>query len=419
MPPARAPLLPVLTLADARARALAASGLGRRPRSTPTRAEVASVVSRLGVVQLDSISVLVRAHYLPAFSRLGPYARAHLDALAYEDRVVFEHWGHEASLLPVDLYPLLRWRMEARRPWPSAATLLRKDPGLLEATLARIERDGPVTASDLAKVTGHRGGGGGWWSWGGAKHLLEWLFASGRLGTAGRRAGFERVYDLVERVLPRSALDAPVPPPDEARQALLLRSAAALGVATAADLSDYYRLHRPTARTLVEALAADGRLRRVRVEGWDADAFVVPDARTPSRPPRGQALLAPFDPLVWDRARTERLFRFRYRLEVYVPAARRVHGYYVLPFLLGDALVARVDLKADRAREALVVRATYFEPGAAADAVAPALADELFALAAWLGLPRVVVRPRGTHHGALRAATRGPPDAGGRRASRQ
>lgn len=379
---------------------------------------MAAVVSRLGVVQLDSISVLVRAHYLPAFSRLGPYDRAHLDGLAYEDRVVFEHWGHEASLLPVDLYPLLRWRMEAKRPWPGIAALLRDEPDAIDATLRRIERDGPLSASDLAEVTGGRGAGGGWWSWGAAKHLLEWLFATGRLGTAGRRAGFERVYDLVERVLPRAALAAPVPSPDEARKALLLRSAAALGVATAADLADYYRLHRPTARTLVEALAAEGRLRRVRVEGWAVDAFVRPDARAPTRPVRGHALLAPFDPLVWDRARTERLFGFRYRLEVYVPAPRRVHGYYVLPFLLDDALVARVDLKADRARDALVVRATHFEPGADADAVAPALADELFALAAWLGLPRVVVAPRGTHHGALRAATRGAPVSVRRRASR-
>jgi len=391
-----------MPLAEARRRALVAQGFGApRPRGPVGVHHVRRAIDRVGLLQLDSVQVLVRAHYLPLFSRLGPYDRDLLDRLAYRDRELFEYWGHEASLLPLRLHPLLRWRM-ARKPWAAVEALLRKQPDAGDALLARIDAEGPLTASDVKVADGRRGS---WWGWGTTKHLLEWLFWTGRLTTADRRR-FERVYERPERVLPRVVLDAPTPSPDDARRELLLLSARALGVATATDLADYYRLHKPTARALVEGLAADGRLRRVRVEGVAHDAFVLPDAPPAPRAVRARALLAPFDPLVFERARTERLFGFRYRLEIYVPAPQRTYGYYVLPFLLDEALVARVDLKADRAREALVVRAAHLEPGAPAEPVVDALAGELRAMARWLDLSRVVVERRGALHAPLRAALR-------------
>lgn len=391
-----------MSLAEARARVLAAQGFTKaRPRGAVGVAHVRRTVDRLGLLQLDSVQVLVRSHYLPVFSRLGPYDRGHLDRLAYRDRALFEYWGHEASLLPVRLHPLLRWRMH-RKPWAAVAALLRSKPDAAEAVLRRIDAEGPLTSSDVGGDPRQ----GAWWGWGPTKHVLEWLFRTGRLTAADRR-GFERVYDRPERVLPREVLDAPTPSPDDAHRELLLLSAKALGVATAGELADYYRLHKPTARAHVEGLTADGRLRRVRVEGVPHDAFLLPDAPPPPRRVAARALLAPFDPLVFERDRTERLFGFRFRLELYVPAAKRVHGYYVLPFLLDDALVARVDLKADRAREALVVRAAHLEPGRDAERVATALAAELADVARWLGLPRVVVERRGALTVPLRAAVRG------------
>lgn len=391
-----------MALAEARRRALAAQGFGApRPRGVVGAAHVRAVIDRIGLLQLDAVQVLVRAHYLPLFSRLGPYDRDLLDRLAYRDRELFEYWGHEASLLPVRLHPLLRWRM-AREPWEAVAKVLRAQPDVVDRLLARIDAEGPLAASDLQVADGRRGA---WWGWGTTKHVLEWLFRTGRLTTADRRR-FERVYDRPERVLSRDVLDAPVPSPDDARRELLLLSARALGVATATDLADYYRLHAPTARALVEGLVADGRLRRTRVEGWAHDAFLLPDAGP--APPRvgARALLAPFDPLVFARARTERLFGFRYRIEIYVPARRRRHGYYVLPFLLDEALAARVDLQADRARGALVVRAAHLEPGRDPARVSDALAPELHAMARWLDLDRVVVERRGAFAPAVRAAVR-------------
>ena len=391
-----------MALAEARRRALVAQGFGDpRPKGTVGLDHVRQTIDRVGLLQLDSVQVLVRAHYLPLFSRLGPYERDLLDRLAYRDRELFEYWGHEASLLPVRLQPLLRWRMD-RKPWAAVAALLRKQPDAGEALLRRIDAEGPLAASDVKVADGRRGA---WWGWDTTKHLLEWLFYTGRLTTADRRR-FERVYERPERVLPRAVLDAPSPSPDDARRELLLLSARALGVATATDLADYYRLHKPTARALVEGLAADGRLRRVRVEGIAHDAFVLPEATPGPRAVRARALLAPFDPLVFERARTERLFGFRYRIEIYVPAPKRTYGYYVLPFLLDEALVARVDLKADRAREALVVRAAHLEPGHDPARVSDALASELRSMARWLDLPRVVVERRGALHAPLRAALR-------------
>jgi len=406
VPPAPPAPPDVLALSAAEARRLApgAQGFGApRPKGPVTTAQVRRTIDRLRLLQLDSINVLVRAHYMPLFSRLGPYDRAILDRLAYERRELFEFWALEASLVPTRLHPWLRWRM-ALKPWGTIATMLRVEPHACDAILAEVTARGGIGAGELADPGGR---GGAWWGWGRGKHVLEWLFATGRVTTTSRR-GFERLYDLVERVLPADVLGAPTPPPDVARKALLVESARALGVATARDLADYFRLHKPTARALVDELVAEGTLRQVRVEGWRHAAFAPRDLRPPAGRAASCALLSPFDSLVFERARTERLFGFRYRVEIYVPAPKRTYGYYVLPFLLDGHLVARVDLKADRANGRLLVKAAHLEAGRDAGRTAEALAAELRAMADWLELERVVVERRGDLHRALRAAVAGP-----------
>jgi len=398
-----------LSLAEARRIALAAQGFGARRGDRPTDGpagwrRVRGAVARMGLLQLDSINVLVRSHYLPVFSRLGAYDQAALDARAFAPRrrALFEYWGHEASLLPLDLHPLLRWRMaRAERldgVYGDCAGLARDKPGYVAGVLAEVRDRGPIAAREL----GEKGNGGGWWQWHDGKAALEYLFWSGRVTTASRR-GFERVYDLTERVLPAEVLDRPTPPEDEAQRALLRRAARALGVATEADLRDYFRLPAKAAKPRVAELVEAGALVPATVEGWRQPAYLDPEARRPRRV-RGAALLSPFDPLVWERARTERIFGFRYRLEVYTPAAKRRHGYYVLPFLLDEALVARVDLKADRPAGALRVLAAHGEAGIDEGRVAAALGRELAHLAAWLGLERVVLGRRGDLMPALRRA---------------
>jgi uncharacterized protein YcaQ len=365
-------------------------------------------IGRLGLLQLDSVSVLVRAHYLPLFSRLGTYDRDLLDRAAAHDglalpprrRRLFEYWAHEASLLPVELQPLLRWRMaQAERglgTWAGLARWARNSREVIERARAEVEARGRLGVSDLSDA-GARSGS--WWGWSDGKAALEWLFWTGRLTAAGRR-GFERIYDLPERVLPAAIRQLPTPDEAEAQRDLLRLAAQALGIATEADLRDYFRLPVTAARHRLAELVEAGWLRPVAVEGWRQPAFLAPTARLPRRA-TGRALLAPFDPLIWERGRTERLFGFRYRLEIYTPAGRRQHGYYVLPFLMGDRLVARVDLKSDRPLGRLVVRAAHVESDAATAAVAAALAEELALLAAWLGLERVEVEPKGDLAGAL------------------
>jgi uncharacterized protein YcaQ len=348
------------------------------------------MVDRLGVIQVDSVNVLARAHYMPAFSRLGPYSTADLDRMSQRaPRQLFEYWGHEASLLPVASQPLFRWRMEeaADVAWGGMRRIAREQPGLVEAVLAHVRERGPLAASDLERERTRRTGS--WWEWHDSKVAVEFLFWAGRVTSAGRR-GFERLYDLPERVLPAAVLAAPTPDRSSAQRELVMVAAGALGVATEADLRDYFRLSLADARSRVAELVEAGRLRAVSVSGWRQRAYLHPDARIPRRL-RARALLAPFDPLVWDRGRTERLFGLRYRIEIYVPAARRVHGYYVLPFLLGDRLVSRVDLKADRQASLLRVQAAHLEPGHDAVLVARELAAELRTLAGWLGLEEVAV----------------------------
>ncbi|HYJ81997.1 MAG TPA: winged helix-turn-helix domain-containing protein, partial [Allosphingosinicella sp.] len=379
-----------LSLAQARRIALAAQGFGRpRPKSAAA-GDLRRTVARLGLHQIDSVNVLVRAHYLPAFSRLGAYDRGLLDRSAWgrkRDRRLFEYWAHEASLVPLEMHPLLRWRMaRAERGeigWGSLRAYARERRPEADSILERIRAEGPLAASDFEEGRGK----GGWWEWGETKRALEWLFWAGLIATATRRPGFERVYDVTERVIPPAVLAIPTPDEADARRALVTHAAQALGIATETDLRDYFRLKPEEARAAVAELAEEGILLPVEVEGWARTAYLHRDARRPRRI-SGQALLAPFDPLVWERGRTERLFGFRYRIEIYTPAEKRVHGYYVLPFLLDEALVARVDLKADRARSRLLVRRTTLEPGAPAE-TGERLAAELELMARWLGLEDV------------------------------
>jgi uncharacterized protein len=379
----------------ARRIALAAQGFAEpRPSGPVTTRQLRRTAERLGVVQIDSVNVLSRSHYLPFFSRLGAYPRAGLDQLSGRRHDLFEYWAHEASFLPVRLQPYLRWRMAAadQEAWGSMTRVQQERPEYVAALLDRVRRDGPLRAGQLDEERPNRPGS--MWNWHAGKAALEYLFFTGALTARGRTAGFERVYDLPERVLPADVLATPTPDRAEAMRELVRTAASALGVATETDLRDYFRLSPPDARTAITELADAGELLPVEVAGWGRPAWLDPAARRP-RWIRARALLSPFDSLVWERPRVERLFGFRYRLEIYTPADKRVHGYYVLPFLLGDELVARVDLKADRQAGVLRVQAAHAEAGADARVVAPALAEELRLMASWLELDRVEVGGRG------------------------
>jgi uncharacterized protein len=391
-----------MTLAQARRVALAAQGLAApRPSGSLDIRHLRRSLRQLGALQIDSVNVVARAHLLTLHARLGDVDPALLDAAAYRRGELFEYWAHEAAYVPAALHPLLRWRMAERQAHPGARvrSLLAQEPGYLDAVRAELAARGPLTASELADP-GDRSGP--WWGWAKGKVALERLFATGEVAIAGRR-GFTRVYDLTERVIPAVVLAEPTPPPEEAQRALLLLAARSQGVATADDLADHFRLRLPRARPLLAELVRDGRLAEVRVDGWDAPAYLHPDATVPRRV-EARALLCPFDPVVWYRPRAERLFGFRYRIEIYTPAERRVHGYYVLPFLLGDRLVARVDLKADRAARRLRVLGAFTESHARSGGVAPALAAALREMASWLALDEVEVSDRGDLAPALRAA---------------
>jgi uncharacterized protein YcaQ len=386
---------------DARRIALAAQGFGKRPPK-PTLRHVRGVFEAIALIQVDSVNVVCRSQELPLWARLGAHGRDALPALC-ERGAIFEYWGHEASLMPVGLQPLLRWRMaEARtRAWRIVRTIADRDPGYVAAVRAEVHARGRLTSRDLEHRTKPARRGTSWWGWDDRKRALAYLFWAGEITASRSPATFERVYAPFERVLPAHVLGAPTPNPDDARRELLVRSARALGIATARDLADYFRIAMPVARPLLAELAEDRRLVPVTVEGWREPAYLHPDAAAP-RDASANALLSPFDSLIWERRRTERLFGFRYRIELYTPAHRRTHGYYVLPFLFGDALVARIDVKADRAAGALLVHAAFAEPGAP-PSTAQALAAELNAFARWLGLDRIVVGRRGDLSRALRA----------------
>ena len=380
--------------------ALAAQGFADpRPGGEIGKRQFRKLAQRLGAIQIDSVNVVTRTHYLPAFSRLGAYPRELLETEAWGKKPsLFEYWGHEASLLPVEMQPLFRWRMDRARAgetWEGLARFARERRDYIDHVLAHIERTGPVTGGDFAD--GPRKSG--WWEWSNGKRALEWLFWSGFITTRTRR-GFERVYDLTERVLPRAVSRAPTPSEDEAQRALVMIAARAMGVATEGDLRDYFRLPVADFSTRLAELVEAGELTRVAVQGWKQPAYLAPGAKIPRKLP-ASALLSPFDNLIWRRERTERVFGARIRLEIYTPAEKREHGYYVLPFLQGEMITARTDLKADRKAGVLLVQAAHLEPGARAEDVAPALAAELGAMSAWLGLGAVAVSKKGDLSAAL------------------
>jgi uncharacterized protein YcaQ len=386
-----------LTLAQARRIALAAQGFAAPRPVNPGKRQLLGMVRRLGVVQIDSVNVLARAHTLPGFSRLGNYDIADLDRLAYSGRKrqLFEYWGHEASYLPVETHPLMRWRMErAKRGegiYGRLAKFASERPAVVDAVRRQFAGHGPLAAGELGEG---KANSGGWWGWSDAKHAAEYLFWAGEISTATRRRSFERVYDLTERVLPPGILALPTPPEREAHKALLAIAANALGVATAQCLRDYFRLKPADALPAIAELVEEGSLLPARVAGWNRPAYIAAGAHRP-RSIKAHALLAPFDPLIWQRERTEALFGTRVRLEIYTVAHKRVHGYYVLPFLMGEKIAARVDLKADRAAGRLLVLAAHAEPGSDPQAVAQALHGELQLMAQWLGLDAIDVARRG------------------------
>jgi uncharacterized protein YcaQ len=390
-----------LSSSQARRTALAAQGFLDPAPAVVTMRTLTRTVRRTGVLQIDSVNVLQRAHYMPVFSRVGAYDPALLDrAAGRQPRRLVEYWAHVAALMPVDLWPAMQHRMRGHRDRGHEWAGMRHRPELVGSLLAEIREDGPKTSRDLDDGLPRSREQWGW-NWSETKKALEYLFSAGELAVAGRNTAFERVYDLPERVLPREVLQTPVPDDREAHRELVRRAARSYGVATDRDLADYYRMGLVETRAAVTDLVEAGELVPVAVEGWRRPAYLHRDARVPRRMD-ACALLSPFDPVVWERTRTEELFGFRYRIEIYVPAPRRVHGYYVLPFLLDERLVGRVDLKADRPGGALLVRAAWAEPHAPAGAAAR-LAGALGELAAWLGLERVVVDGRGDLAPSLRA----------------
>jgi len=405
LPPAPAPL-EQLSAAQARRIALAAQGFGRARPQAAGRRHLVDVMARLGVVQIDSVNVVSRTHYLPFFSRLGPYPREALEGLAWGKRpAFFEYWAHEASLLPLATQPLLRWRMEDAREgvgvWKGVARFLREHPALMERALAAVAERGPLSASELELGVK---GAGGWWGWSEAKRAAECLFWTGRLTTATRRATFERVYGLPHEVLPADIHGAPPPAREDAQRELVRIAARAQGVATERDLRDYFRMAPAETRARIAELVEAGDLVPVTVRGWGQGAYLDPGARKPRRI-GGAALLSPFDNLIWFRERTERLFGVRVRLEIYTPAEKRTHGYYVLPFLEDEAITARVDLKADRKAGVLRVQAAHAEPHATSG-TPERLAAELRLMADWLSLAEVQVEARGDLAPALDGAVR-------------
>lgn len=397
-----------LSLAQARRIALAAQGFADpAPTGVPTRRHLRRVLDRVGLIQIDSVNVLQRAHYLPLYSRLGPYPTQLLDrAASHAPRDLFEYWGHEASLIPVDLQPALRWRMARARDeaWGGIRRIAVEQPDLVDWVRAEVRANGPVTAAEIEQDTVRPSGNWGW-NWSAVKTALEYLFWAGEITSAGRTSTFARRYDVPERVLPPRVLAAETPTEAQAHRQLVEIAARSLGVAAEPELRDYFRLPAAAVRPVVADLVADGILRPVQVQGWRQPGYLHHQARLP-RWIRARTLLSPFDPVVWERARTERLFGLRYRIEIYVPAAQRVHGYYVLPFLDGDRLTALVDLKADRAAGVLRVPAAWPVPGVPADPelTAAALADELLRLAGWLGLAQVAAPVAGDLAGPLSRA---------------
>jgi uncharacterized protein YcaQ len=361
------------------------------------------VATQLGVVQIDAVNVLVRSHYLPHFARLGPYDMAALDRLVYRDHEMFEYPGHAASLMTTDHHPLMRWRMEAHRAqrWePTSVAIEKQRPGYIEAVKSEIAARGPLSWTDLSdagreekRPTKYAESSIAWWRWSVGKDVLTHLALVGELAIAGRR-NFEALYDLAERVLPAGTLERPTPSEADAHRELVRRSVVALGVGSGKDIADYYRLPVATTKARLKELLDAEVVDAVRVEGWKEPAWMVRGARPP-RACSAHALLSPFDSLIWERKRAERIFGFKVSFEIYVPPPKRIYGYFVLAFLMGEEIVARVDLKADRRRRVLLVPGAFLEPGQPAGGVAESLITQLAALAQWLDLDVIEVGERG------------------------
>lgn len=410
-----------LSLSEARRLAIASQGFSRRPPK-PTVAHLRQLARRLHAFQIDSVNVLVRAHYVPAFARLGPYRIETLDVLAYRERELFEYWGHEACLLPISLYPLVRYRMHKHS--ERTQEYMRSERGGYMARIyAEVAERGPITAGELSNPGKRSGGWWGWWGSGNGKATLEHLYDAGLIAIAGRRR-FQRLYDITERVIPQAMLDTPTPPREEAMKQLICLAAKAYGFGTFGDITGYFNIDgwrdrmppgprwtwpknshgrraTPIAKRLVSELEEEKRLVPVRVEGWKDQAYLHPQARIP-RTVDAWGLVTPFDSLVWERSRVERLFGMKYTIEMYVPPPKRVYGYYVCPFLCGDILVARCDLKADRVRKILMVQSAFLEPGQDARCVGAELASELKHVQEWLELDHIQVSERGNLAAMLR-----------------
>ncbi len=390
--------------------ALAAQGLSgdaARKASAASWPSVERAVDRMNLLQIDSVNVLCRSHYLPVFSRVGAYSRDGLDARAFASgkrRAMFEYWAHEASLLPLKLHPLVRWRMADARSgqgiYKGLARFAREKRKFVESVLKEVRERGPLSARELAEP-GERTGP--WWGWHDGKTALEYLFWAGEVTAASRQGNFERLYDVPERVIPGDVLNLPTPDERDAIRELVRLSAKAMGVASEADLRDYFRLPVAASKRAIRELTEEGALIPAKVEGWRMEVWLDRDAAQPRRA-TGTALLSPFDPVVWERGRTERLFGFRYRIEIYTPAPKRVYGYYVLPFLHRGRLAARVCLKADRSNGVLRVNSAHIEPGRDAGETAEALSERLASLAQWLGLGGVTVADRGDLAQSLKRA---------------
>ncbi len=401
-----------LSAAEARRLALSSLGFGAKRPARAGAAHVRATATRLSAIQIDSVNVLARAHYVPTFSRYGPYPMSALDDLVHKHRELFEYWGHAACFLPMDMYPLMRWRMDNQcEIWARVST---KQKQFMEAVYTEVAERGPLAAGELSmggKSTGP------WWGWSKGKIAIELLFRQGRVAVAGRR-NFERLYDIPERVLPEAIRRADPVAPSEAKKALLVRAARAMGVGTAKDIAQYFHIdawwdrrwvngRRPPANTnvLFDELVEEARLQRVQVEGWKQPGYMATDARVP-RSVDVRAIVSPFDPILWERKWTKAVFDFDYQIEIYVPGPKRIYGYYVLPFLIGDRFAARVDLKADRKTSTMMVHAAYLERGFDARGVAEALAGELRSMAAWLSLDAFAVQLKGNLAAPLKRALR-------------
>ena len=389
-----------LSRQEAKRIAIRAQGLsGSRPAHAISIDDVKQSIRSMGLLQIDSVNVCVRSHYMPLFSRLGNYQQNLLDQLAYKKKAVFETWAHAACFVPVEDHRLFRQRMDASEPRRQVSQIIEERPGYMESVLDQISERGMLTASELDEA-GKRSGP--WWGYTTGKIAAEWHFKKGALSIADRR-NFARYYDLTERVIPAEHLNGYSPSTDEAHREMVKLAVTAHGVGTVEDFADYYHLKNAQARVAVDQLVTAGDILRVEVEGWD-DAGYVPRELISAEPTKARALLTPFDPLVWNRDRIERIFDFLYRIEIYVPEPKRQYGYYVYPFLLDEDLVARVDLKADRQKGVLRVKGAFVEEAHDQRYVAENLADELRLMADWLGLKRVVAGRKGNLIPELRSA---------------